>query len=443
MTDYEMQLMEPTELGEAPKAETEAIYAWSFDTSPEVIYPTQRLTSRRITSMGLAMALVLIGTAGVVVLRIGAHVWPTPTVAAPTPPAAILDGLYRYDYAFENDTVMGTPISGTKDGKPRPDPWPRVSWRAFRSICTPAGCTATSLTLDDKNHQIAYTPISSSQWRLVGGQWRHAAGVPNTSREQRDLCYLRNGEFVPGEQTIQDEPAMTPQPDGTLAGLLTTTVVSSECGSEGMVWQSHYTMTRVGDVPSGLPLPDPSTVSASAPAPAPLVVGPQLDGTYRLEYDNRHTTGVDTGHPDAHMNNTIPEDNSVSWEAFRSICTDGGCVATGVNLDDVNHQQAANMTRPAVFRFTEGHWTRDEETLVSCKDVNRNGRTFGDQAAQTVKRTTEVALQPDGTLGGVARTVIESDDCGSRGVVLTSPIMAVRTGPVSPNVVLADPRLFV
>jgi len=141
------------------------------------------------------------------------------------------------------------------------------------------------------------------------------------------------------------------------------------------------------------------------------------------------------------MNKTVT-DNSVEWAVFQSICTVNGCVATGTILDDVNHQESANSARPLVFRFTEGHWVRNEESLFSCGQVNRNRLAVSDDTAQTIKRTTELTLRQDGTLGGVSRVVIESNECGVRGVVITTPVTATRMGPVSPNIVLADPALF-
>jgi hypothetical protein len=293
--------------------------------------------------------------------------------------------------------------------------------------------------LDDKNHQIALTPVVPAQFLFTGGQWRRP---PEKSRENRDLCHLSDGKFVPGEQTVQDESALTPQPDGSLRGLLTTTVVSSECGSEGMVWQVPYTLTRVGDLPPGLPLPDPSTVSLSLmPDPAPPVIGPQLDGTYRMDYDLLHQTAIDPADPTARETNHTTR-NVTRWSVFQSICTASGCVATGVGLDDVNHQQAASPALPVVYRFIDGHWAYDEETLMSCDSVNQGGRGSGSDAAQTVKKTTELALQTNGTLGGVQRTTIDTDECGARGLILTTPITATRAGAVPPGVVLADPALF-
>ena len=57
---------EPTEMAGVAEAETEVAYAWALDYDDPDEFPTERLTPRRITSMGLAASLVTIAVAGVV-----------------------------------------------------------------------------------------------------------------------------------------------------------------------------------------------------------------------------------------------------------------------------------------------------------------------------------------------------------------------------------------
>ncbi len=78
---------EPTEMAGVAEAETEAAYAWaldydSYDELPTV--PTQRLTPRRITSLGLAASLTVIAAAGAVMLFV-AHDANRPIAQAPSP----------------------------------------------------------------------------------------------------------------------------------------------------------------------------------------------------------------------------------------------------------------------------------------------------------------------------------------------------------------------
>jgi hypothetical protein len=58
-----------TEMGQAPKVETEAIYAWALDDGVDDL-PTQRLTPRRITALGIAASLVVIAVSGAVALLV-------------------------------------------------------------------------------------------------------------------------------------------------------------------------------------------------------------------------------------------------------------------------------------------------------------------------------------------------------------------------------------
>jgi hypothetical protein len=95
-------MTEPTEMAGVAESETEAAYAWALDYDgyhelPTV--PTQRLTPRRITSLGIAASLVVIAVAGGVALGVLHHTnqpvaqAPSPsvvnTVVTPTSPEAV------------------------------------------------------------------------------------------------------------------------------------------------------------------------------------------------------------------------------------------------------------------------------------------------------------------------------------------------------------------
>ena len=184
-------------------------------------------------------------------------------------------------------------------------------------------------------------------------------------------------------------------------------------------------------MPSGIPVADPSTVSAPN-APAAPVAGPVLDGTYRLDHDDLHTT-----YSDGSLNPSTT--NASYWSAFRSRCTVAGCVATEAHLDDANHQEPTGLA--GIFYFTDGHWIDNGSPARIPCDPNRRGGAA--TAEHTVTMTTDLVPQPDGTLRGVSVITFESNECGQRGVVMTTPVVGIRTGPVPPNVVLADPALFV
>lgn len=63
-------MSEPTEMAGAAEADTRYAQAWALDYDDPDELPTEpkRLTSRRITSLGLAASLVLIAVAGTVAL---------------------------------------------------------------------------------------------------------------------------------------------------------------------------------------------------------------------------------------------------------------------------------------------------------------------------------------------------------------------------------------
>ena len=59
---------EPTEMAGIAEAETEMAYAWALDYDDATSSRRQRLTPRRITTIGIAASLILIAVAGVVML---------------------------------------------------------------------------------------------------------------------------------------------------------------------------------------------------------------------------------------------------------------------------------------------------------------------------------------------------------------------------------------
>jgi hypothetical protein len=77
-------MSDPTELAGAAQADTEYGYAWgALDYDDPDEFPTQRLTPRRITALGVGASLVLVAGAGIVAL------WASQPVAI-VPPAAVV-----------------------------------------------------------------------------------------------------------------------------------------------------------------------------------------------------------------------------------------------------------------------------------------------------------------------------------------------------------------
>ncbi len=225
---------------------------------------------------------------------------------------------------------------------------------------------------------------------------------------------------------------MEPQPDGTLRGVQTETVLTTECGYQGDALQAPFVATRTGDVPPGVSMADLATVGAppTTTTPAPAVAGPVLDGTYRVGYDyaNQTANGTPTDF-------TI-RDNETHWWAFRTLCTSSGCVATGAQLADQNQQEATGSAM--VLHFVDRQWTHPPyiETPDECSAQN------GKPATPTKASSWSLEPQPDGTLQGSMDATVLTNDCGNQGTLYRTPMSAIRIGDVPPGVVLADPALF-
>ena len=170
----------------------------------------------------------MIAVAGAVMLVVPSPKPSEPSEPVAITPAAVLDGTYRFDFNPMNDTIMGSP---NPPSDTHPNSNPTTVWRAFRSACTPSGCTATETVLDDTNHQVAKAPLSTHQWRFTNGRWEE---LPEKSRETRDDAAVDEDKTVAGDETVLYTVSLEPQPDGSLRGLSTATVVSSECGEEGV-----------------------------------------------------------------------------------------------------------------------------------------------------------------------------------------------------------------
>lgn len=183
------------------------------------------------------------------------------------------------------------------------------------------------------------------------------------------------------------------------------------------------------------PAAGPTTGShASAPAAAPTshphnVPGPteMLDGSYRVDVNRAQQTYNDT--PD-------PQPPNVStWWAFRTSCVPAGCVATGILLDDVDHDRVSAKAdaKPLVLDFRDGAWKSRPET-VPFPCVGPNG------AAAKQSTTQAIWLhEAHGALRGVMTVTVESDECGQQGAKIQVPAVAARVGEVPPGVEVPVP----
>jgi serine/threonine-protein kinase len=371
--------------------------------------------------VGAAIAVVVfVAVATLIVVRRDNHAITSPPTRTPAAPP--LDGTYRMEFDGAKQTQNGAPI-------PQPNTGNTAWWWAFRSSCTFAGCVATGAKLDDDNHQAVSNPAETVELHFVDGRWQV---VPYQSHPQLPECLGADGtSVVAGAHTQMRKWSLEPQPDGTLRGGYTGTILTNECGDQGVVFQAPLVVTRTGDVPPSVSVADPATVTASptTTTAAPAVGGPVLDGAYSVNFDYAKQTinGSAT---------TDPLRDDIEWWAFRSVCTSAGCVAAGATLADDNHQEATGEA--LVLRFADGRWqtTPYLRPAVKCAGATNGNIT----EAGTFRWSLEP--QPYGTLRGVATDTALTNGCARQGNVWQTPLVLTRQGDVPPSVVIADPALF-
>jgi serine/threonine-protein kinase len=366
---------------------------------------------------------ILLGAATVVVALtvIAAFGYTTQQMhkTTPSPPGAILDGTYRLVY----DTTKRTDNGAPAPPQPNTD---NTSWWAYRSLCTSSiGCVAIGTKFDPHNPRVMLTPASTAVLHFADGHWKD---TPPRFQNDEPKCLGVDGKVVAGTETMAPARSLEPQPDGTLRGVSTTTVLTNECGNQGKVIQVPFVATRTGDRPIDVSVADPAGVAASSStsAPAPPAASPVLNGAYRFDYDNTHQTV--NGHPTRN-----PEKTETHWWAFSSLCTSTRCLATGATLADNNQQEPSGLAD--VVQFIDGSWEDTPSLLnpVPCDTGNSTQMTTSGWSFQP---------QADGTLRGVATDTVITNECGRQGDVYKTPFVVTRIGDVPPRVVLADPALF-
>jgi serine/threonine protein kinase, bacterial len=172
-----------------------------------------------------------------------AGVTPPPT-SNPAPPTAgpTLDGSYRVDFDQATQTVNGKPTTG--------DTKTASSWWAFHSVCTSTRCIAVAAGLADNNQQIPTGAADVLQFS--DGRWQDTPAL-----EMSQPCSPGNGT---NNETVSW--SLEPQPNGTLTGDQTVTILDGNCGphdaAPGDVYKTTFVLTRTGDVPPSVILADPA-----------------------------------------------------------------------------------------------------------------------------------------------------------------------------------------
>ncbi len=404
------------------------------DTQVAAVVPSNTTNRKRRSRilLGAAIAAVVLTVVGVTAYLTRPMKQPAPTAspaaaasratpatpAAAARPPALLDGTYRFEYDYEKQTINGAPYAvHTTDN---------ISWWAFRSSCGSSGCAASATQLDTKNPQMARTPVQSAEYRFADGHWQSA---PAARQLGQGRCLSADGQVVAGANTVVLSWSFEAAPDGGLRGSKTGIALTNECGLQGQVAVAPAVAIRVGDVPAGVAVADPGAITAapSTSSAAPPAAGPILDGTYRVDFDlqNQTINGTVTG-----LGAAVSE-----WWAFRSTCTQAGCVAAGAQLAESNQQEGTGTT--SVVRFSDGRWqgTPTLQAPMECGRTNKAGR-------DDETRLWSWAPQADGTFRGLTIGTVLSNGCGTQGTIYRTPFVATRTGDVAPSVIVADPALF-
>lgn len=369
-----------------------------------------RVRRRRVAI--LSVATVLIAT----VVAMGTYIRSHPATHVeevhPMAATAPLDGTFRVQYHSAQSTFMGAP-------SPRPDD-DSVRWWAMRTGCNQSTCFAIGMQLDSEDHSRLQEKALTLRFQLVDGNWNE---FPRRERQDLDTCSIgENGTLEKGQDTTVTASQLQPQSDGSFQSTVTMTVITSECGRQGGVFQTPFTAVRVGDNPPEITMPDP--IIAELPTPETMT-GPVLAGAYQLTLNTGQTRS------DGTFNHT--SDVLRQWWAYRSRCTASGCVATAAALDEANPTQATGLA--SVLRLVDGRWHQMSTPVrVPC------------DSDPTREHTTDNFLTldplPDGTLSGTYRYTINSNECGGKGSWFEVPVTAVREAEVPASVTVADPALF-
>ena len=160
-------------------------------------------------------------------------------LSSPGDPA--LQGTYRLEL-----TTANQPGSGDPDEEPVETATTEVHAWAIHSECSATRCVATAATVAGDNND---EPTGgASVLRFVNGRWQSSPTL---------LAPQPCGTGI-GEDSETSSFSLEPQPDGSLRGTATKTVLTDECGEQGRVSTMSIVATRVGDVPLSVVLADPT-----------------------------------------------------------------------------------------------------------------------------------------------------------------------------------------
>jgi serine/threonine-protein kinase len=168
--------------------------------------------------------------------------WAAREASVPASPGPLLDGSYRIDTKYSQGTSEGSRLPGGTDV---------ARWYAFRSACTPAGCTAAATQLDNNGHTEAMPNGATATLRFADARWQTIAPIDGT------VACTANPEL---RVKIATTLSFAPQSDGTLAGTKTYTEVkggAGACAGTGRTAKYPIMLDREGVVPTGVVVAEP------------------------------------------------------------------------------------------------------------------------------------------------------------------------------------------
>jgi serine/threonine protein kinase, bacterial len=156
-----------------------------------------------------------------------------------------------------------------------------------------------------------------------------------------------------------------------------------------------------------------------------------IDGTYRVDlYREAGSTRI----PSATLKDGIA---GTEWWAFQSVCSAQSCTAIGTRLDDTIHTQIAtapSKQKLESLRLINGQWISDPPSRVP------HACAAGTPGHDTWRVSIQLAKLADGTFKGQESDLIESNECGRAGTVVTTPIVATRNGDLPTGLPPMTPR---
>jgi hypothetical protein len=235
-------------------AQTCLLAAWA-----KVERATERLTDARSAELTRAqrcsrLAVILVSAALMVAALLGCGV----AHADDTQDAQFISELADHDFVAGLDYAKQT-VNGDTVTNPPPND---SIWWAFRSACSITGCVATGVALASENpSKQGGMVLATDVLSFADGHWQDTASL----RPWTNCPGATNGTTADNEATVSW--SWETKPGGTLQGIQTVTVLTNECGHQGMVYRTPVSATRVGDVPPTVVLADPALFTAP-PAPA-------------------------------------------------------------------------------------------------------------------------------------------------------------------------------